>query len=118
MSNSYCQTFEGDSIKEATQTLILDNAEHLIKFIYEHKDHHPYDKPEVRVGLVLKTLMGANTETKPINGDIVEAVIEELTILRNTTKDTIQCNIYDEELRYLKFCTIHSDMVTLNTEIV
>jgi hypothetical protein len=112
---SYSQTFERDDVKTATQQLILDNAEHLIKYIYDNKDTHPYDHPVVRVGLTLKTLLRLNTDGRPINGDVIEPVIEELTELKSATKDTLQRNIYDEELRYLKCCTIHSDMVTLNT---
>lgn len=112
---AYSQTFERADVKTATQQLILDNAEHLIKYIYDNKDKHPYDDPARRVGLALKTLLKLNTDGQPINGDVLEPVIEELQELKDRTKDALQQNIYDEELRFLKCCTIHSDMVTLNT---
>jgi hypothetical protein len=111
----FCQTFEREDVKGATAQLIQDNAETLIKFIYNNKDKCPYNSPHVRVGLTLKTLLKINTHNRPIDGDVLEEAIEELKALRDSSKDAIQHGIYDDELRYLQCCIIHSDMVTLNT---
>jgi hypothetical protein len=109
---SYSQTFERPDVKIAARNLMKNMAPTLIKSIYRNKEE--YNEPVVRVGLVLKVLLKLDLEKNPLDSDILEPVIDDLRQVIKNTQDEFQKNIYEDELRYLKCCIIHSDMVTLN----
>ena len=110
-------SFELPEVKEATLKLITDNAEHLINYIYANPSKEPYNKSPVRVGLVIKTLLKTDSATKPIKSTTIEPAINDLLSLISETKDQRVIAVYQEELRFLKSCTILDDMITLNTEL-
>ena len=109
-------SFELPEVKEATLKLITDNAEHLINYIYINKAIQPYNKSNVRVGLVIKTLLKTDSNTSPIKSATIEPAINDLLALISETKDPRVIAVYQEELRFLKSCTILDDMITLNTK--
>ena len=111
---SLTHSFELPEVKDATMRLISDNAEHLIRYIYSNKTAEPYTNPLVRVGLVLKTLL-KTTGSQAMKGEIIEPAINDLINLISSTKDPRLTDVYQEELRFLKSCTILDDMITLNT---
>jgi hypothetical protein len=108
---SLTHSFELTEVKEATMKLISDNADHLINYIYTHKDTSPYNVPLIRVGLVMKTLLKTD---KTVKSDTIEPVITDILDLISGTKDPRFTEIYQEELRFLKSCSILDDMITLN----
>ncbi len=109
-------SFELPEVKEATLKLITDNAEHLINYIYSNKSIHPYNKSNVRVGLVIKTLLKTDSNISPIKSASIEPAINDLLELISETKNPRVIAVYQEELRFLKSCTILDDMITLNTK--
>ena len=109
-------SFELPEVKEATLKLITDNAEHLINYIYNNKAIQPYNKGNVRVGLVIKTLLKTDSNISPIKSATIEPAINDLLALISETKDPRVIAVYQEELRFLKSCTILDDMITLNTK--
>jgi hypothetical protein len=105
-------TFNLKPVNEATEELIGQNAEHLIKYIYDNKEVIPYKDPIIRIGLSLKTLLKANCEM-PI--DTISPVIDDLSELINTTTDITQRKTYLEELKFIQSCSINDDLISLNT---
>jgi hypothetical protein len=112
---SLTHSFELPEVKDATMCLISDNAEHLIRYIYSNKEQKPYNTPLVRIGLVLKTLLKTNGN-QAVKGDVIEPAINDLIDVIALTKDPMLTDVYQEELRFLKSCTILDDMITLNTQ--
>ncbi len=108
---SLAHTFELTEVKDATMKLIADNADHLVKYIYENKGRAPYTDPSIRVGLVMKTLLKTDNAIK---SDTIEPAINDLLLLISQTTDSRRTEVYQEELRFLKSCTILDDMITLN----
>jgi hypothetical protein len=117
MSTALTHSFELPEVKEATLKLITDNAEHLINYIYANTTKDPYTKRPVRVGLVIKTLLKTDSHNNPIKSATIEPAINDLLALIADTKDPRVIGIYQDELRFLKSCTILDDMITLNTEL-
>lgn len=113
---SEAQTFELPEVKQATQQLISDNSEHLIRYIYEHIDKAPYNDPKIRVGLVLKTLLRSGDVTNTVSSEAVDPAIDDLQSLLTAEKNPSQRDTYAHEIRFLKHCTILDDMITLNTQ--
>ncbi len=111
---SLTHSFELSEVKEATMCLISDNAEHLIHYIYNNKTRDPYKTPMVRIGLVMKTLL-KSTGSQAVKGEVIEPAINDIIDLIAATKDPMVTEVYQEELRFLKSCTILDDMITLNT---
>lgn len=107
-------TFMLDSVKSAVEMLIIDNASTLIHWIYQNMDKEPYVDPVVRVGLVQKILLKTQNDNV-VDSDILEPVVDDLNFLLKSSKDPKQVDVYREELSFIKQCSIHSDMVTLNT---
>ena len=105
-------TFNLKQVNEATEILIGQNAEYLIKYIYDNKEIAPYTDPIIRIGLALKTLLKANCEI-PI--DTISSVIDDLSELINTTKDRAARKTYLEELKFIQSCSINDDLISLNT---
>ena len=71
---SYFST-DVEGIREAGFDLMVQNAEHLIKFIYQNTDKSPYDSPEVRIGLVIKILIRSNTN---YTADLLQPVVDDM----------------------------------------
>lgn len=63
-------------IKQASACLLLENADHLIRFIYANTDRPPYDKPELRVGLSIKILIKSSNQG--YSGDLLDPVLADL----------------------------------------
>ncbi len=115
MSLSLSHTFEMPEVKEATLTLISDNSNHLINYIYKNKSKAPYNIATTRVGLVMKTLLKTDSTSQLVTAATLEPVMEDLNILIKDSKDARIAEVYKEELRFLRSCTILDDMITLNT---
>ena len=65
--------------------LIVRNAEHLIKYIYNHVNTAPYSSPEIRVGLVVKILLRSNeTYCK----DLLQPVIDDISTLMSQSSSS------------------------------
>ena len=112
---SLTHTFELVEVREATLKLISDNATHLINYIYDNKTKVPYNSQQVRIGLVMKTLLKTDTNSQAINSATLDLVINDLSNLISCTQDSRLTDVYTEELRFLRSCTILDDMITLNT---
>ena len=109
-------TFELPVVHEATQDLISRNAEHLIKYIYDHKDQIPYNNKTVRVGLVLKTLLKSkDTSIDHISTQVVAPAISDLSELITAAPTTVEKRILTDELKYLEQCTLLDELISLNT---
>jgi hypothetical protein len=108
-------TFELAEVKEATLTLISENAKHLIQYIYNNKDRKPYNLANIRIGLVMKTLLKADSTSYSVSSDTLEPVVEDLLHLIRDCKDSGMAEVYKDELRFLRSCSILDDMITLNT---
>jgi hypothetical protein len=59
----------------------------------------------------MKTLLKTENTVK---SDTIEPVINDLLDLINSSRDPRMTEIYQEELRFLKSCSILDDMITLN----
>ena len=105
-------TFNLKQVNEATEELIGQNAEYLIKYIYDNKELTPYKDPIVRIGLSLKTLLKANCE---IPLATISPVIDDLSELINKTSDVLLRKTYLEELKFVQSCSINDDLISLNT---
>ena len=108
-------TFELLEVKEATLTLISENAKHLINYIYDNKERKPYNIPNIRIGLVMKTLLKTDSTSYSVSAETLEPVIEDLLFLISDCKDNGMVEVYRDELRFLRSCCILDDMITLNT---
>ena len=69
-----------DGINEASFRLILDNAEHLIRYIYEHANSRPYDDAEISVGLAIKILIKSN---ETYSSELLQPIVDDLEDLIN-----------------------------------
>jgi hypothetical protein len=114
-------TFTLQEVNLATNDLIGRNAEHLITYIYNNVDLPPYNKVEVRIGLVMKILLKAteNNEDgncKIIDSTILSPAIDDVTglIARTEDRGTIAC--LTDELKFIQNCALDYDVITLNTE--
>ncbi len=70
-------------IESAGFDLVVQNAEHLINYIYTHTDNAPYSNAEIRVGLVVKILIKSNRNypqdlLQPVINDIEELLTENI----------------------------------------
>lgn len=74
MANSI-YSIDVSGIKDATAMLIDDNAETLIRSIYLNSAREPYDKPDVRVGLVVKILIKSS---RHYSADLLRPVVEDI----------------------------------------
>jgi len=81
-------------INHASFDLILRNAEHLINYIYQNKDSVPYNKPEVRVGLVIKILI--KSDDISYSSDLLQPVINDLEQLFD---DDEYINTFDDPVQ-------------------
>jgi hypothetical protein len=113
-----CHSFDLKSVQSASLDLISKNAEHLIRYIYSHKDEEPYTDSRVRVGLVLKTLFrSADSEsTVTVDHEVIAPALDDLTRLLARTVSKEQKQIYMDELTFLERCTQLEELITLNTK--
>jgi hypothetical protein len=112
--NEYSHTFELPEVNDACAVLISQNAEHLINYIYQNSDKEPYDNINIRVGLVIKTLLRPG-HTVTVNIDVLEQAIQDLGQLIKSAPTQVERNIYTEELKFLNSCTFLDDLISLNT---
>lgn len=110
---------ELNNVKEATAELVANNAELLIKYIYEHCEDHPYDTAEVRVGLVIKTLLKA---TGTFSSELMSSVVDDikdlmkdkdyLSTFRSPSERKAALNY---ELSFINKYIQLDDLISLNT---
>jgi hypothetical protein len=106
-------------IKDASFSLIVDNAEQLIEFIYNHKDVVPYNKREIRVGLAIKVLLKGSHH---YSSSLISPIIDDL---ENMLYDDDYLNSFDDpekkrvaissELSLMNKYVKLDDTITLNT---
>jgi hypothetical protein len=113
----YSHTFELPKVNEACTELISRNAEYLINYIYEHTEEEPFTDPRVRVGLVLKTLLRSGNDSVTVNSSVIEPATKDLSDLANNSSSQVERNIYIEELKFLRSCTLLDDLISLNTAV-
>lgn len=108
--NNYEFCSEAPSIDKYSNRLLIDNAQNLINYIYEHITEFPYNDPEIRVGLSIKILLKTDNSfdvviLKPIITDIEYLINNEEYInkfenpeerLKNLTNELILVNKYIE----------------------
>lgn len=114
---SYSTDSEG--IDRASSTLIVENAEHLIAYVYENKSTAPYNKPATRVGLVIKILVKSNTSYP---ADLLQPVIDDIQSMLTDSKYLSNChnpqerkNALAKELSLVNKFVEFDDTVSLNT---
>lgn len=106
-----CQTFERQDVKDASNTLITENAEYLIKYIYSNAQKSPYNDPVIRVGMVIRIIFKVSSS---LDADVLEPVITDLEYLVKNERNPVQRKIYSEELDFVQHYTIKCDLITLN----
>lgn len=79
---SYYST-DVDGINSASSVLIVENAEHLIRFIYSNTERLPYNKKDVRIGLVIKILVKSNSNYP---ADVLQPVVDDIQSLLSDSK--------------------------------
>lgn len=58
---TYDFSSEKPNIDKYSSQLLIDNAQNLITYIYNHVDEEPYSNAETRVGLAIKILLKTNS---------------------------------------------------------
>jgi len=112
-------TVELENVKNATADLVANNAELLIRYIYDHKEQVPYETAEVRVGLVMKTLLKA---TGTYSSELMNQVIDDIKDLLNDRKYLQTFSSPSErkaalnyELSFINKYIQLDDLISLNT---
>ena len=119
MSNSELFSMNDPRIRDASFTLIVDCAEHLINFVYNNQHTSPYDKPEIRVGLAVKILLKSeqNYESKmiePIICDLEDMLSNEEYVNSFPDPEAKRAAISSELTLMNKYVEL-DDTITLNT---
>lgn len=114
---SLCHTFELDRVQRACLDLISQNAEHLIRHIYQHTTEAPYDDPQVRVGLALKTLLKTcdSSDSVIVSRDAIAPVTKDLNDLIKRASTSAERKILLDELMFLERSTELEELISLNT---
>jgi hypothetical protein len=99
-------------IESAGFDLIVQNAEHLIGYIYNHTNTRPYSDPEIRLGLVVKILLKSNTN---YSRDLLQPVIDDIETLMSETEDPVRHTGLSMELSLLSKFLELDDSISLNT---
>ena len=105
-------------IKDASFDLIVLNAEHLISSIYANRMHPPYNRREIRVGLVIKILLRS---TRNYSGELLQPVIDDLENMlsdENYIKKNggqMKRSAISKELSLLRRFVECDDAISLNT---
>ena len=100
-------------IESAGFDLIVQNAEHLIEYIYSHTDTAPYSNVEIRVGLVVKILIKSN---RNYSQDLLKPVINDIEELLSLNIDNPKRHEgLSMELQLLNKFQELDDSISLNT---
>ena len=117
---SYYST-EVKNIDRASFDLIVQNAETLIKYIYNHKQTDPYNRPEIRVGLVIKILLKSNEN---YGSELIQPVIEDIEMMMEDKEYLASYDDSEErhlslskELSLLNKFKELDDTISLNTTV-
>ncbi len=99
--------------------LILQNAEHLVNYIYQHSHEIPYDRPEVRVGLCIKILINSKQTYKP---ELLSWIVDDIETLLSNEQHMKQYKIkmkradaLTQELSLINKLLDLDDTISLNT---
>lgn len=117
---NYGFSTETRGIDNASTELIIENAEHLIEYIYANKTKMRYSDPEIRIGLTLKILLKTN---KCFERDLLIPVIEDIEYLLENSgylrlfnnPDARKEGLSKELLLVNKYIEL-SDTITLNRQ--
>lgn len=105
-------TFELPVVNRAVETLISDNLEHLIEWIYQNTDRAPYNDPKIRVGLSIKILLkGSEGVVGPAH--LMEKILNDI-IMMMPNSDKEERSMLVEEYRLVQKCTELDDLISLN----
>lgn len=115
---SYYST-DVDGINNASSDLIVENAEHLIRHIYDNTDRSPYNKRDVRIGLVIKILVKSSTNyptdvLQPVVDDI-QALMADSKYLRTFANPGERKDALGKELSLVNKFIELDDTISLNT---
>lgn len=118
MSDTYYTT-ELSSVKDATADLIAKNAEYLIQYVYDHRNTIPYNHAEIRIGLVIKTLLKASGHFSsvlmtPVVDDIMDLVHDTVYLKTFPLPDKRKQALMNELTFINKYIQL-DDLVSLNT---
>lgn len=108
---------DSEAIEQASYDLVIRSSEYLIKCIYENQDI--YDRPEVRVGLVVKILVKSNNNYSadllhPVISDI-ETMLNDLDYLSTFEEpENRKMGLYKERTLINKFIE-YDETISLNT---
>lgn len=110
---------EIDGIGKAAFQLVVDNASHLIKYIYDNKNTKPYSDPEIRVGLVIKILIKSDTSyatglLKPVIDDL-EYLLSDREYLQKFKDPVAKREALSKELSLLNRFLELDETMSLNT---
>jgi hypothetical protein len=112
MNLNKTHTFELPIVNRAVETLISDNSEHLISWIYQNTDKEPYNNPTIRVGLSIKILLKCS-EGSIGPTHLMEKILNDIVNLLPTA-DATERSILVEEYRLVQKCTELDDLISLN----
>ncbi len=110
-------TFELAAVQKACVDLISQNAEHLIRHIYDNSSVPPYNDRTIRVGLALKTLLKSSdsTDTVIVGSNTIAPIMKDLSELINRASTSLERKVLLDEMTFLQRCTQLEELVTLNT---
>ena len=117
MSDKYYSS-ETDDLNNVANSLISQNAEHLIKYIYANRDNTPYNTPEIRIGLSIKILVNSKQLYSPeilssIVDDIQSLLTDEEHLKKFKTKQQ-RINALLQELSLINKLLDFDDTISLN----
>lgn len=112
MSLNKTHTFELPIVNRAVETLISENSETLISWIYQNTDRAPYNDPTVRVGLAIKILIKCHDGVAG-PAHLMQKILNDIVNILPGA-DAADRSILIEEYRLVQKCTELDDLISLN----
>lgn len=110
---------ELNNVKDATADLVANNAGYLIEYIYNNKTTSPYNNAEVRVGLVIKTLLKASgvfpSELMTQVVDDINDLVSDRDYLSQFNSPSERKSALQYELSFINKYIQLDDLISLNT---